>query len=259
MADASSRTEPAAELLSVDSIEVIYGGNILAVADVSLHVGRGEIVTLLGSNGAGKSTTLKAISGLIHTDRAQISRGAIRFDGSDVTDDAANLKAKRGIVHVLEGRRVFTHLTVEENLRSGTFVRRRSRRETAADIEEIYTWFPRLKVKLKTRAGLLSGGEQQMLAIGRALLTRPKLVLLDEPSMGLAPIIVEEIFELISNLNKRLQLGFLVAEQNMNVSLRHAHRGYILENGRIALSGSAEDLLARKDLHEFYLGVAFGR
>jgi branched-chain amino acid transport system ATP-binding protein len=157
MADASSRTEPAAELLSVDSIEVIYGGNILAVADVSLHVGQGEIVTLLGSNGAGKSTTLKAISGLIHTDRAQISRGSIRFDGSDVTDEAANLKAKRGIVHVLEGRRVFTHLTVEENLRSGTFVRRRSRRDTAADIEEIYTWFPRLKVKLKTRAGLLFG------------------------------------------------------------------------------------------------------
>lgn len=256
MAEASLPIEASAELLSVDSIEVIYGGNILAVADVSLHVRHGEIVALLGSNGAGKSTTLKAISGLIHTDRAEISRGAIRFGSNNVTREPANLKAKRGVVHVLEGRRVFAHLTVEENLRSGTFLHRRSRQQTGEHVEEIYTWFPRLKVKRKTRAGLLSGGEQQMLAIGRALLTRPKLILLDEPSMGLAPIIVAEIFELITDLNKQSHIAFLIAEQNMSLSLRHAHRGYILENGRLALDGTAEDLLARKDLHEFYLGVA---
>jgi branched-chain amino acid transport system ATP-binding protein len=243
-----------ARLLDVQSIEVIYDGAILAVADVSLSVAAGEVVALLGSNGAGKSTTLKAISGLLVADRAMVARGDIHFRGESVTGVAPNLLTTRGIVHVLEGRHVFGHLTVEENLRTGAFLRRPSRRQIERDLDEIYTYFPRLKTKRKIQAGLASGGEQQMLAIGRALLTRPDLILLDEPSMGLAPIIVEEIFEIVTALNRSKGTSFLIAEQNIAVSLRHAHRAYVLDGGRVALEGSADDLLARKDLREIYLG-----
>lgn len=247
---------PPAPLIEVDGIEVIYDGAILGVANVSLQLGRGEIVALLGANGAGKSTTLKAISGLVVADRALVARGSIRFEGEDIVGIAPNLLAQRGIVHVLEGRHVFGHLTVEENLRTGTFLRRLGRRETERDLEEIYAWFPRLKTKRRTPAGLTSGGEQQMLAIGRALLTRPELVLLDEPSMGLAPIIVDEIFEIIAGLNRQKGTTFLVAEQNIAVSLRHAHRGYVLDGGKVVLAAPAADLLSRDDLHEIYLGLA---
>lgn len=245
-----------AELLSVRQIEVIYDGAILAVADVSLDVHAGEVVALLGSNGAGKSTTFKAISGLVQADRALVTQGVVHWRGQRVDGVAPNLLARQGIVHVLEGRHVFAHLTVEENLRCGTFARRLSRSATESALERIYSWFPRLKTKRSTFAGLTSGGEQQMLAIGRALLTEPALVLLDEPSMGLAPIIVQEIFDIITRLNRDEGMSFLVAEQNINVALHHAHRAYVLETGRVVLSGTASELLARDDLHEIYLGGA---
>lgn len=253
----TSATLPAAvssELLALEDIEVIYDGAILAVAGVSLRVGQGDIVALLGANGAGKSTTLKAISGLVQADRAQVSRGHIRFQGQDTAGVAANLLARQGIVHVLEGRHVFAHLTIEENLRSGGFLRNPTRRQLEQDLERIYAWFPRLKTKRKTQAGLTSGGEQQMLAIGRALMTKPRLVLLDEPSMGLAPILVEEIFAIVAQLNAQEGVSFLVAEQNINVALRHASHAYILENGRVVGEGSAAELAAREDIQHFYLG-----
>ncbi len=246
------------ELLVVDDIEVIYDGAILAVDGVSLRVEQGGIVALLGANGAGKSTTLKAISGLVQADRARVSRGNIRLRGGSTAGIAANLLARQGVVHVLEGRHVFAHLSIEDNLRTGGFLRNPGRWELEAELERIYAWFPRLKTKRKTQAGLTSGGEQQMLAIGRALMTRPSLVLLDEPSMGLAPIIVEEIFEIVSQLNAREGVSFLVAEQNINVALRHASYGYILENGRVVGEGSAEQLASRDDLQHFYLGGKAG-
>ena len=257
----STQPQPAAaavELLAVNDIEVIYDGAILAVGGVSLRVEQGGIVALLGANGAGKSTTLKAISGLVQADRAQVSRGSIHFLGEDTAGVAANVLARRGIVHVLEGRHVFAHLTIEENLRSGGFLRGPSRRELEQELERIYAWFPRLKTKRKTQAGLTSGGEQQMLAIGRALMTKPTLVLLDEPSMGLAPIIVEEIFDIVAQLNEKEGMSFLVAEQNINVALRHADYAYILENGHVVGEGAAQELAAREDIQHFYLGGKVG-
>ena len=252
-------SQPAAEsaspsLLTVNDIEVIYDGAILAVAGVSLHVPKGAIVALLGANGAGKSTTLKAISGLVRAERAEVSRGVIDYAGLDLAGVDPSQRVRKGMVHVLEGRHVFGQLTVEDNLRSGGFVRRLSRRAMEADLERIYAWFPRLKTKRHTRAGLTSGGEQQMVAIGRALMTRPTLVLLDEPSMGLAPMIVQEIFEIVAQLNREQQVSFLIAEQNINVALNYASHGYVLDTGRVALSGSAAELLARGDLHDIYLG-----
>ena len=243
------------ELLRVEGIEAGYGG-ILAVADVSLTVASGEIVALLGANGAGKSSTLKAISGLIASDRGQVRKGAIRLDGQDVLGLPTNRLAGRGLVHVLEGRHVFPHLTVEENLQAGAFLRRPGRAALRGALEEIYDWFPRLRDKRATQAGLTSGGEQQMLAIGRALLTRPRLVLLDEPSMGLAPKIVQEIFQIIARLNRDKGIAFLLAEQNATLSLAHARRAYVLETGRVALEGPAADVAARDDLHRIYLGDA---
>jgi branched-chain amino acid transport system ATP-binding protein len=244
----------APDLLQVKDIEVIYDGAILAVAGVSLTVPKGGIVALLGANGAGKSTTLKAISGLVRAERAEVSRGVIEFLGRNTAGVDPSLRVRQGMVHVLEGRHVFPQLTVEDNLRSGGFVRRLSRQDMAHDLERIYTWFPRLKTKRKTQAGLTSGGEQQMVAIGRALMTRPTLVLLDEPSMGLAPIIVQEIFEIVAQLNRDEQVSFLIAEQNINVALKYASTAYVLDTGRVVLSGSSESLLARGDLHDFYLG-----
>lgn len=241
-------------LLSLDSIEVLYNENILGVGNVSLTVGAGEIVAILGANGAGKSTTLKAISGIAKTERAEITVGSIHYQGEKINGVAPHKLAQRSIVHVLEGRRVFSHLTVEENLKAGSFLRRPNRQQMKNQIEEIYEWFPRLKDKRSTLAGLTSGGEQQMLALGRALLTKPKLVLLDEPSMGLAPIIVQEIFDIVSRLNKTNGVSFLIAEQNIYMSLEHAHRGYVLANGQVVLTGTAKDLANLKNLHEYYFG-----
>ncbi|QXI31122.1 ABC transporter ATP-binding protein [Pseudomonas vanderleydeniana] len=244
----------AAPLLQVDDIEVIYDRSILAVSGVSLSVPRGGIVALLGANGAGKSTTLKAISGLVRAERAQVTRGSIHFQGQDSLAVEPNQRVRDGLVHVLEGRHVFGQLTVEDNLRSGGFVRGLSRRELQDDLERLYAWFPRLKTKRKTQAGLTSGGEQQMVAIGRALMTRPTLVLLDEPSMGLAPIIVEEIYEIVAQLNREQRVSFLIAEQNINVALKYATHGHVLDTGRVVLSGTSDELLARGDLQDFYLG-----
>lgn len=243
-----------AGFLDLRNVEAQYGQAILAVRDISLKVEEGTIVALLGANGAGKTTTLKAISNLLGPARGRVSRGQIFWHGEDISNLTASKLVAGGIVQVLEGRHVFPQLTVEENILAGGFVGRPSRRALLDHLDQIYGWFPRLKQKRKTKAGLTSGGEQQMVAIGRALMTSPRLVLLDEPSMGLAPIIVQEIFEIIRTLNRESGVSFLLAEQNANLALKYAHHAYILETGRVVLSGPASELAARDDVHEFYFG-----
>jgi branched-chain amino acid transport system ATP-binding protein len=247
----SSRPEP---FLTVENIEAVYGQVILALRGVSFSVDKGSIVALLGANGAGKSTTLKSISNLIRSERGKVSHGSIVWRGQQIARRDPSSLVSDGLVQVLEGRHVFQQLTVEQNLVTGAYVRGISRAEISKDLERIYDWFPRLKVRRAARAGLTSGGEQQMLAIGRALMTRPTLVLLDEPSMGLAPIIVEEIFEIIRQLNRDSGVSFLLAEQNANLALRYADHAYVLENGRIVASGTAAELIARDDVKDIYLG-----
>jgi branched-chain amino acid transport system ATP-binding protein len=242
-------------LLEVDDIHAHYGQAIEAVRGVSLTVHQGSVVALLGANGAGKTTTLKAISNLLGPERGVVAQGRILWRSESVNRLSASDLVKRGVVQVLEGRRCFAQLTVEENLLSGGFLRGPSRQKLKTDLEQIYTWFPRLRDKRGTRAGLVSGGEQQMVAIGRALMTRPVLMLLDEPSMGLAPIIVQEIFEIIDTLRREQQVSFLIAEQNANLALRYADHGYILENGKVAASGTAAELRLRDDVTDFYLGA----
>ncbi|WP_407310090.1 ABC transporter ATP-binding protein [Pseudomonas sp. nanlin1] len=243
-----------AALLQVDDIEVVYDGSILALSGVSLAVEPGAIVALLGANGAGKSTTLKAISGLVRAERAEVTRGQVHFLGAPLARTAPSERVRQGMVHVLEGRHVFAHLSVEDNLRSGGFVQRLSRADMAASLQRVYQWFPRLKTKRSTPAGLTSGGEQQMVALGRALMTRPRLVLLDEPSMGLAPLIVEEIFEIVAQLNREQGTSFLIAEQNINVALKYATHAYVLSTGQVVAQGSAQALLAGGGLQDIYLG-----
>lgn len=245
-------------LLEVDDIHAHYGQAIEAVRGVSLTVPQAGIVALLGANGAGKTTTLKAISNLLGPERGTVGRGRILLRGEPANRLSASDLVKRGVVQVLEGRRCFAQLTVEENLVSGGFLRGSSRQQLKADLDQIYAWFPRLRDKRATRAGLTSGGEQQMIAIGRALMTRPALVLLDEPSMGLAPIIVQEIFEIIDTLRRIQQVSFLIAEQNANLALHYADHGYILENGIVAASGSSAELRLRDDVTDFYLGARRG-
>lgn len=247
-------SEPAEPFLSVEAIQAAYGGVILALRGVSLAVEEGRISALLGSNGAGKSTTLKAISNLIRSERGRVTAGRIRWRGADITEADPSRLVGEGLVQVLEGRHVFPQLTVEQNVVSGAYVRGASRAEIAEDLERIYTWFPRLKVRRAAKAGFTSGGEQQMVAIGRALMTRPKLVLLDEPSMGLAPIIVEEIFQIVRQLNREAGVSFLLAEQNANLALRYADHAYLLENGRVVVDGPAAELSARDDIKAIYLG-----
>ena len=242
--------------LEVNAIEALYGQAILAVRDVSLKVEEGRIVALLGANGAGKTTTLKAISNLLGPERGKVSKGRILWQGEPVSSLSAARLVAHGVVQVLEGRHCFQQLTVEENILAGGFVRKPGRAELQRELDQIYTWFPRLKEKRNTKAGLTSGGEQQMVAIGRALMTKPRLILLDEPSMGLAPIIVQEIFEIIRTLNQQSGTSFLLAEQNANLALRYADYAYILENGRVVLSGTAGELRERQDMHDFYLGGA---
>ena len=245
-----------APFLDVSGVDVVYGEAIQALRGVSLTVPEGAVVALLGANGAGKTTTLKAISNLLGASRGAVTRGTIMWCGQPTRRLDPTDLVGRGIVQVLEGRHCFAQLTVEENLLSGGFLRRPGRLEIHADLERIYTWFPRLKHRRQARAGLLSGGEQQMAAIGRALMTRPTLMLLDEPSMGLAPMIVEEIFEIIRRLNQESRVSFLLAEQNAALVLRYADFGTVLENGRVAASGTAADLAAHPDLSELYLGGA---
>ena len=246
--------DPAQCLLDVDGVEAIYGDAILALRGVSFAVSKGGILALLGANGAGKSTTLKAISNLLGASRGRVSKGTITWRGEATARLGPADLVRRGIVQVLEGRHCFPQLTVEGNLLSGGFARRPGRRELRADLERIYEIFPRLKLRRYAKAGLLSGGEQQMVAIGRGLMSRPTLMLLDEPSMGLAPMIVEEIFEIIRRLNADEGVTFILAEQNAHLVLRYAHHGVVLENGRVATSGTAAELLARDDVDDFYLG-----
>ena len=232
-------TDGAEALLKVNNIEVIYDHVILVLRGVSLEVPKGGIVALLGANGAGKTTTLKAISNLLGTERGEVTKGTIEFDGANVEAASPNLLVKRGCIQVMEGRHCFEHLTVEENLMTGAFTRGGDSAGIKADLEMVYNYFPRLRDRRTSLAGYTSGGEQQMCAIGRALMSRPKMILLDEPSMGLAPQLVEEIFTIVKNLNENEGVSFLLAEQNTNVALRFAHQGYILESGRVVMEGPA--------------------
>jgi len=245
--------------LVLNNIEVVYSHVILVLKGVSLSVPKGGIVALLGANGAGKTTTLKAISNLLRAERGEVTKGSIVFDGHEVHELSPNDLVQRGCIQVMEGRRCFAHLTVEENLLTGSFTRRDGKGAIAADLERVYAYFPRLKERRNSTAGYTSGGEQQMCAIGRALMSRPKMILLDEPSMGLAPQIVEEIFEIVRDLNEREHVSFLLAEQNTAMALRYARYGYILENGRVVMDGEANTLAANEDVKEFYLGISQGR
>jgi len=245
----------ATNVLDVANIEVIYNHVILVLKGVSLSVPQGAIVALLGANGAGKSTTLKSISNLLLSERGQVTKGRILCRGERVDGLTPNDLVRRGVIQVMEGRHCFGHLTVEENLLTGAFIQGGRRRQIADDLEKVYHYFPRLKVRRASQAGYTSGGEQQMTAIGRALMSRPSTILLDEPSMGLAPQLVEEIFEIVKNLNEQEKVSILLAEQNTNVALRYAHYGYILENGRVVLDGDAASLRENEDVKEFYLGV----
>ena len=246
-------TQP--NILAVNNIEVIYDHVILVLKGVSLVVPEGGIVALLGANGAGKSTTLKAISNLLRSERGEVTEGSIEFEGNRIEAQTANELVRRGCIQVMEGRHCFGHLTVEENLLTGAFTRRDGNAAIKRDIEMVYDYFPRLRERKSSQAGYTSGGEQQMTAIGRALMSRPKMILLDEPSMGLAPQLQEEIFEIIKKLNQEQGVSFLLAEQNTNIALRYATYGYIMESGRIVMDGVASDLRENEDVKEFYLGV----
>ena len=242
--------------LSVNNIEVIYDHVILVLKGVSLEVPQGKIVALLGANGAGKTTTLKAISNLLGAERGDVTKGTIEFRGRRVDKLTPNELVRMGVCQVMEGRHCFAHLTVEENLLTGAFTRKASRVATRDALEKVYRYFPRLKHRRTSLAGYTSGGEQQMTAVGRALMAQPSMILLDEPSMGLAPQIVEEIFEIVRDLNKNEHVSFLLAEQNTNVALRFADYGYILENGRVVMDGAAGELARNEDVKEFYLGLS---
>ena len=250
-ATASSQT-----LLSVNNIEVIYDHVILVLKGVSLEVPEGRIVTLLGANGAGKTTTLKAISNLLRVERGEVTKGSIEYRGQRVDRLNPSALVRQGIIQVMEGRHPFGHLTCEENLLTGAYTRHDGRTAMQRDLDMVYTYFPRLAERRHAKAGYVSGGEQQMMVIGRALMARPKLILLDEPSMGLAPQLVAEIFDIVARLNREEGVSFLLAEQNATVALRVADYGYVLENGRVVLDGDAETLRSNEDVKEFYLGLS---
>ena len=249
---------PADLVLQINNIEVIYDHVILVLKGVSLTVPRGGIVALLGANGAGKTTTLKAVSNLLGAERGEVTKGSIVFEGEEVQALSPNELVRRGCIQVMEGRHCFEHLTVEENLLTGAYTRRDGGGAIRRDLEMVYGYFPRLKERRTSLAGYTSGGEQQMTAIGRALMSRPSTILLDEPSMGLAPQLVEEIFEIVKRLNEDENVSFLLAEQNTNVALKYATYGYILENGRIVMDGDAASLRENEDVKEFYLGISEG-
>ena len=260
MSDAHSASvaegERAETILSLNNVEVVYDHVILVLKGVSLDVPCGGIVALLGANGAGKTTTLKAVSNLLHSERGDVTKGTIVFQGQQVQSLSPNELVRRGCIQVMEGRHCFAHLTVEENLLTGAFTRRDGKAAIRRDMERVYSYFPRLKERRSAIAGYTSGGEQQMCAIGRALMARPKMILLDEPSMGLAPQVVAEIFDIVKGLNEKDGVSFLLAEQNTNMALKYASHGYILENGRVVMDGEARALAANEDVKEFYLGVA---
>jgi len=254
MTPSAATAEP--DLLSVTNIEVIYNHVVLVLKGVSLSVPKGGITALLGGNGAGKTTTLKAISNLLRSERGEVTKGAITYRGEAITQLAPAQLVKKGVIQVMEGRHCFGHLTVEENLLTGAFTRGDGAQAVARDLEMVYEYFPRLRERRRSQAGYTSGGEQQMVAIGRALMSRPETILLDEPSMGLAPQLVEQIFGIVQRLNEEQGVTFLLAEQNTNVALRFAHYGYILESGRVVMDGPADALRENPDVKEFYLGVS---
>ncbi|HYQ99258.1 MAG TPA: ABC transporter ATP-binding protein [Casimicrobiaceae bacterium] len=253
---AATAAVPAKAMLTVNNIEVIYDHVILVLKGVSLEVPEGSVVALLGANGAGKSTTLKSISNLLAAERGDVTKGTIEFRGRRVDKLTPNELVRLGVCQVMEGRHCFAHLTVEENLLTGAYTQRGSRAEVRNDLERVYHYFPRLKQRRASLSGYTSGGEQQMTAVGRALMARPTMILLDEPSMGLAPQIVEEIFEIVRDLNRKERVSFLLAEQNTMVALRYANYGYILENGRVVMDGEAQGLAQNEDVKEFYLGLS---
>jgi branched-chain amino acid transport system ATP-binding protein len=257
-AEPAAKSETARSILSVKNIEVIYDHVILVLKGVSLEVPQGGIVALLGANGAGKSTTLKSVSNLIRSERGDVTKGSIEFKGERVDGLTPNDLVRRGCIQVMEGRHCFGHLTVEENLLTGAFTRTDGRGAVSADLEMVYGYFPRLKERRTSLAGYISGGEQQMTAIGRAMMSKPTMMLLDEPSMGLAPQLVEEIFEIVKRLNAEQGVSVLLAEQNTNMALKYATYGYILENGRVVMDGEAGSLRENEDVREFYLGIGGG-
>jgi len=256
--NAEAKLTESKTMLSVNNIEVIYDHVILVLKGVSLEVPEQGIVALLGANGAGKSTTLKAISNLLRAERGDITKGNIEFQGKRIDSLSCADLVQQGIIQVMEGRHCFEHLTVEENLLTGAYTRKDGAAAVQRDLELVYGYFPRLRERRKSQAGYTSGGEQQMVAIGRALMSRPKMILLDEPSMGLAPQLVEEIFGIVERLNREEGVTFLLAEQNTNIALRYARHGYILENGRVVLDGTAAELRENTDVKEFYLGISEG-
>jgi len=258
MNNAATSTAPETQsesLLEVNNIEVIYNHVILVLKGVSLNVPKGGITALLGGNGAGKTTTLKAISNLLHSERGLVTKGSILYRGTAIDSLSPEQLVKKGVIQVMEGRHCFEHLTVEENLLTGAYTRRDGKAAVSRDLDKVYTYFPRLRDRRKSQAGYTSGGEQQMCAIGRALMANPETILLDEPSMGLAPQLVEEIFENVKRLNEQEGVSFLLAEQNTNIALRYATYGYILESGRVVLDGSGDELRDNADVREFYLGT----
>jgi branched-chain amino acid transport system ATP-binding protein len=245
-------------LLNVNGIEVIYNHVILVLKGVSMRVPEGRIVALLGGNGAGKTTTLRAVSNLLASERGEVTKGSIELRGERVERLSTSAMVDRGVIQVMEGRHCFAHLTIEENLLTGAYTRRDGKAAIAQTLEKVYAYFPRLKTRRGSQAAYTSGGEQQMCAIGRALMACPKMVLLDEPSMGLAPQIVEEVFEIVRDLNQKEGTTFLLAEQNTSMALRYADYGYILENGRVVMDGEAAALRDNEDVREFYLGMGGG-
>ena len=245
-----------ASLIEVNNIEVVYNHVVLVLKGVSLTLEEGRVLALLGGNGAGKTTTLKAISNLLRSERGEVTRGEILFRGDRIDRLSPADLVRRGVVQVMEGRHCFEHLTVEENLLTGAYTRRASRADIHADLERVYSYFPRLRERRRAQAGYTSGGEQQMCAIGRALMSSPNVILLDEPSMGLAPQLVEEIFEIVRRLNREQGVSILLAEQNTNMALRYADFGYILESGRVVMDGTADELSQNQDVREFYLGMS---
>ena len=252
----NKKSSVADDILIVNNIEVVYSHVILVLKGVSLKVKKGGITALLGGNGAGKSTTLKSISNLLASERGEVTKGAISYNGESIKDlDPADM-VRNGVIQVMEGRHCFEHLTVEENLLTGAYTRKVSGSEIQKSLDLVYNYFPRLKERRKSLAGYTSGGEQQMVAIGRALMSQPETILLDEPSMGLAPQLVEEIFEIVKQLNEKENVAFLLAEQNTNVALKYAHKGYILESGRVVMDGPAKELRENPDVKEFYLGMS---
>jgi branched-chain amino acid transport system ATP-binding protein len=253
--DTNAMHASADTILSVNNIEVIYDHVILVLKGVSLNVPKGAIVAILGANGAGKTTTLKAISNLLHAERGEVTKGSIEFNGQQVQSLSPNELVRRGCIQVMEGRHCFEHLSIEENLLTGAFTRRDGRAAIRRDLEMVYDYFTRLRERRSSLAGYTSGGEQQMCAIGRALMSRPAMILLDEPSMGLAPQLVEEIFDIVKQLNSETGVSFLLAEQNTNIALKYANYGYILESGRVVLDGSGDTLRENADVKEFYLGT----